>query len=131
MTLQARPTVYRGIRMRSRAEARYAAFLDEGPEPWEYEPVAFGGSRGQYLPDFRTFAHGLTFYIEVKPTIERALVQMERMEVIWESDPDAVLDIVVWDAGQFMALGPGLAGRFEGEVRKWIWHPVAEHDCAA
>jgi len=31
-------TTYRGIRFRSRTEARWAAFFDELGWPWEYEP---------------------------------------------------------------------------------------------
>jgi len=42
------PTLYRGVRFRSRLEARYAAFFDELDWPWEYEPVDADG----YIPDF-------------------------------------------------------------------------------
>ena len=49
----ARPTVYRGVKMRSRTEARYAAALDDLGVSWEYEPCCFADGRVQYLPDFR------------------------------------------------------------------------------
>jgi hypothetical protein len=63
-----RPTVYKGVRMRSRLEASVAAFLDREDLPWTYEPSAFADERGQYLPDFRV--GGLTvelpLYVDVK-----------------------------------------------------------------
>lgn len=74
MKIKARPTVYNGIKMRSRLEAGFAAWLDSQHFAWEYEPCAFGSQNGQYLPDFRlsnVFASWLpepaTVYIEVKP----------------------------------------------------------------
>lgn len=42
------PTVYRGFRMRSRTEARFAAFFDELKWDWDYEPLDLSG----YIPDF-------------------------------------------------------------------------------
>lgn len=52
-TYQARPTLYKGVRMRSRLEALYAAWLDNHQlDKWTYEPMAFGSPDGQYLPDF-------------------------------------------------------------------------------
>jgi hypothetical protein len=41
-------TVYRGIRFRSRAEARWAAFFDLCGWRWSYEPLDLAG----YIPDF-------------------------------------------------------------------------------
>lgn len=49
---KARPTIYKGIQMRSRLEAGYAAWLDLWGFDWEYEPQAFASEKGQYLPDF-------------------------------------------------------------------------------
>ena len=94
--LTPRPTVYKGVAMRSRLEARFAAWLDVLDLTWEYEPCAFGSEDGQYLPDFRvTTRSGATWYIETKGplVIDPALMQ-RRMEVIWASDPDARLFLV-------------------------------------
>jgi hypothetical protein len=73
-TIKARPTVYNGIKMRSRLEAGFAAWLDQNQFDWEYEPCAFASEDGQYLPDFRlnnVFAtwspKPVTFYVEIKP----------------------------------------------------------------
>ena len=62
-TIQARPTLYKGIRMRSRLEADYASSLDRRGIDWQYEPTCFGGPDGQWLPDFKT---GTGHYVEVK-----------------------------------------------------------------
>jgi hypothetical protein len=98
----ARPTIYRGIRMRSRLEAHVARWLETHPNfrPWEYEPTCFAGIVGQYLPDF--VLHHPTFdsYIEVKPlTVREGELEdaMSRMPVIWESQPAALLAIQLWD----------------------------------
>jgi hypothetical protein len=70
--IPARPTIYRGIRMRSRLEAAYAQWLDACGFDWEYEPCAFGGRGGQYLPDFvirraEVDGHYRDVWVEVKP----------------------------------------------------------------
>lgn len=72
--LKARPTVYNGIKMRSRLEAGFAAWLDAEHFEWEYEPCAFATEDGQYLPDFRLREVSVTWvdapqivYVEVKP----------------------------------------------------------------
>lgn len=71
---KARPTVYKGIQMRSRLEAGFAAWLDGQCLQWQYEPFAVAGPEGQYLPDF--VVSNLVFvtrgavvptFIEVKP----------------------------------------------------------------
>lgn len=54
-------TSYRGVRFRSRLEARWAVFFDAAGIEWEYEPEGFEahgfwpsgqGRRWRYLPDF-------------------------------------------------------------------------------
>lgn len=55
--IEAKPTVWRGIEMRSGLEARWAEHLDRIGVAWEYEPQVFwlgsGKKRTGYLPDFR------------------------------------------------------------------------------
>jgi hypothetical protein len=83
MALAARPTIHRGIPMRSRLEARFAANIDSKPGYGllEYEPVAFSHEGTQYLPDFRlTHPTGYVAYIEVRPDwagVARGMGQME------------------------------------------------------
>lgn len=52
---------YKGYKMRSIAEARWAAFFDECGIGWQYEPI----STGDYIPDFLLFGDMPTL-VEVK-----------------------------------------------------------------
>jgi hypothetical protein len=114
---KARPTVYKGIKMRSRLEAGFAMWLDYVSLEWEYEPCAFGGEKGQYLPDFKLssvrctwLAEPATVYVEVKPknwpnwndesSLDSHESLMRGMALIWESEPDAVLLLAQPDSGE-------------------------------
>lgn len=101
--IPARPTTYSGIPMRSRLEARFAAFLDNADFDWEYEPRAFGSPSGQYLPDFRVFKAALEddFYVEIKGVINTEAEHRsarQRLEIIHASHPGAGLALVVDDS---------------------------------
>lgn len=116
MALRARPTIYNGIRMRSRLEAGFAAWLDEAKLSWAYEPECFAGPAGQYLPDFRIdnltivgIADDVTAYVEVKPEtwpeatdprdtiLNRTRLRLIWPMLIWQSNPRAA----------FLLLQPG------------------------
>lgn len=124
-TFTARPTTYRGIPMRSRLEATFAAMLDdeEGQgvvAEWSYEPRAFAGHGGQYLPDFLVIAKsGGTVYIEVKPTVEHAYLWMPRMLVIRESVPDANLMIAVQGGLYFLSVPSRQNGLWHCGTMEW------------
>jgi hypothetical protein len=115
--IQARPTVYRGVQMRSRLEADFARQLDEWDLQWTYEPQCFASTEGQYLPDFLVeHKGGRTEYVEVKPASlfdfedyggevvhdEEAYPGAEvdpvlrRMTIIWDSEPEAILHLALW-----------------------------------
>jgi hypothetical protein len=110
--IEARPTLYKGIQMRSRLEADYAASLDRSDQPWEYEPTCFASDSGQWLPDFRIPLRYPT-YIELKPTyllerqdgeepnavIRRIDAILAQMEVAFSSEPGASLELVFWSYG--------------------------------
>lgn len=93
-----RPTLYRGIPMRSRLEADYAAYLDRAGVAWEYEPTCFAGPSGQWLPDFRHGKPGSYTYVELKPI---SLLQqadfdpidkiLRQMEIALLSEPECSL----------------------------------------
>jgi len=111
---KARPTIYKGIRMRSRLEAAFAQYLDDRDLSWEYEPVAFAGHGMQYLPDFKVrgwqpFSDGIwrrkasewdgdvDWYIEIKPQPDYPSAydqRMHEMHTISVSERDAALEIV-------------------------------------
>lgn len=58
------PTRYRGVRFRSRLEARWAALFDLLGWQWEYEPLDLNG----YIPDFALRLHKPVL-VEVKPLL--------------------------------------------------------------
>jgi hypothetical protein len=108
-----RPTIYRGIQMRSRLEADFARWLDQRGRRWTYEPQCFAGPHGQYLPDFHvpimqpsddpSDDYG-DQYLEVKPyeligdpdAIDAVL---RRMEIVLLSAPMAWLELDLWTYG--------------------------------
>lgn len=103
MDLMARPTLYRGIPMRSRLEARAAGELHRRGFFWEYEPDCFADESGQYLPDFEVIANsGFVFarstYVEVKPRpwaeAAKQAALRKQMEIIWRSRPRA--ELAIW-----------------------------------
>jgi hypothetical protein len=64
--IEATPTIYKGVRFRSRLEARWAVFWDELGVKWEYEPQMFELPDGkQYIPDF--WIVDLALWVEIKP----------------------------------------------------------------
>lgn len=78
-TIAAIPTEYRGIRYRSRLEARWAAFFDELGWSHTYEPFDLG----RWSPDFllrNTAPRGADVLIEVKPITEIDRAAAWRME---------------------------------------------------
>lgn len=109
-----RPTLYKGIRMRSRTEADFAAYLDRRGRQWEYEPDCYADAGGQWLPDFRvTFEDGHRRLIEVKPAqllapsgaecpncvIRRVDSIIDRARIAWSSDRESTIEIVFWRYG--------------------------------
>lgn len=115
--IPARPTVYKGIQMRSRLEADYASALDRDGETWEYEPTCFAGPDGQWLPDFRIGYDGI--YVEVKPAYliardtsdildvyDRVDKILRQMTVAWLSEPQAAIQLIFWEYGREQVEAP-------------------------
>lgn len=72
-TIQPKPTVYGGVKFRSRTEARWALFFDAMSIPFQYEFEGFDLRGGAYLPDF--WLPDQKMFLEVKgvePTEEEA-----------------------------------------------------------
>jgi hypothetical protein len=113
--IKARPTTYKGVKMRSRLEADYAAWLDSTGLRSKYEPECFASGDGQWLPDFGSSLADdgpFTIFTEVKPVgpltdwitgsvgwVEHADSVLRQMMVAWASRPDAALDLVFWHYG--------------------------------
>jgi hypothetical protein len=66
-TIEAIPTVYAGVRFKSRLEARFAEWLTEEQEvEWEYEPEDFCSPlHNGYRPDF--YIPCIETFVEIKP----------------------------------------------------------------
>ena len=64
VAIKAIETKYKGYRMRSRLEARWALFFDICHEKWEYEREGYQLKSGRYLPDF--WLPRLDMWVEVK-----------------------------------------------------------------
>lgn len=107
---KARPTMYRGVKMRSRLEAFTASWLDSMRLKWEYEPCCFADRTGQYLPDFlireaSVLGRSGPLYLEVKPAGQvsnRVGSLLRQMERIWATDATARLAIFSNDDAGFL-----------------------------
>lgn len=133
MNIKARPTVYNGIQMRSRLEARMAAYLDSCGFEWTYEPRAYATRSGQYLPDFEFPWDGGTVYLEVKgphPSREGWDGLLDRMEIIRHSEPEAMLAVVsdaMLRTGRFAINLPDPWGWREAQMVRCPDHPDRVH----
>jgi hypothetical protein len=96
--IESKNTEYRGVLMRSRLEADFARHLDDMGANWTYEPAIYGPRGKGYLPDFQIERPDGYHFIEVKPTLAEVPLAKKRMEIIWNTHPDAVL-IVACAAG--------------------------------
>lgn len=108
--IRGRPTVYKGIRMRSRLEATFAAWLDKQDATWTYEPSCFADSGGQYLPDFAIDADGVREYVEIKPPTADTGAALLKMHFIRASEPAANLYVLV-PTGNYPNQGWVIVGR--------------------
>ena len=61
--IRAKPTTYKGVRFRSRLEAKWACFFDLAGWRWEYEPIDTEG----WVPDFVLQGDAGNTWVEVKP----------------------------------------------------------------
>ena len=70
------PTMYRGVLMRSRTEARWAALFDEMDWDWSYEPIDLPG----WIPDFVLKFPYAPLLVEIKSTSEDFKDAMEKAD---------------------------------------------------
>lgn len=109
--IKARPTIYKGIQMRSRLEAKYAKRLDDSPKviSWKYEPVCYADETGEYLPDFLVTTESGRAFIEVKPHVADLDEALRKMHIIRATVPTAALGVMVGDEDGSFHLGPTCA----------------------
>ena len=100
------PTMYRGVLMRSRLEARWAAMFDAMRWPWRYEPIDLSG----YIPDF-VLDLRRPLLVEVKPTLHCAEAYQKIERSGWSGEALVVGDSVgAQSLGRFGALEDGPDG---------------------
>ena len=115
-TRQGIATTYRGVRFRSRLEARWAVFFDAMGWRWEYEPFDADG----YIPDFVLLGDDPVL-VEVKPAIVpddfdsvapaayRALDGHWRRDILFVGVTPFFCEAEAWQDG----LGLGLLGEYQ------------------
>lgn len=102
------PTLYKGVLMRSRHEARFAAFFDILKWPWAYEELDLSG----YIPDFILGFEAGDVLCEVKPRDEDlALAQYK-------------IDVSGWDREALIVVSgakPEIGAIRERDGNEWVW----------
>jgi hypothetical protein len=91
MGIKAIETVYKGYRMRSRLEARWAVFFDSLGIEWEYEAEGYEMDKEKYLPDFWLPEHNM--FIEIKPKIPEGR-EFDKLKAFSEESPKRLFIIV-------------------------------------
>ncbi len=135
MNLPAIPTTYRGVRYRSRLEARWAVFFEQLGWRAEYEPIDLLG----YIPDF-ILRFDRPVLVECKPFIDasgdaqdaaRACQRIEHggwtgdallvgAALCWTPEPMAPVRFAVDEAGMFLPpelQAPGATSVRIGRIR--------------
>lgn len=92
------PTLYKGVRFRSRLEARWALFFDEMGLTWQHEPALFAGfpDGSRYLPDF--FIPEWNLFVEVKPQTCAYHDDVLRLQKAWDFSVMCALGNVEYEA---------------------------------
>jgi hypothetical protein len=117
------PTVYRGVRFRSRTEACYACFFDLIDWRWEYEPLDLNA----YIPDFVLRMHA-PLLVEVKGAFSVDQLDPFRGKIErsgWDGEALLLAAAPLEDAGAAPVLGQ-LGERQDGE---WLWSPARAFVC--
>jgi hypothetical protein len=100
--LKAIETRYRGFRFRSRAEARFAVYLDTAKVVWSYEPEGFDFDGIKYLPDFwvqSQFDEASGYWVEIKG-MPPTQVEIHKAQLLANASEHTVL-LVFGQAGDW------------------------------
>lgn len=126
--MQAIPTVYAGVRFRSRLEARWAAFFDLCAWPWTYEPMDLDG----YIPDFVLRFEPGPLLVEVKPimTDQDPALQTAGEKIAgsgWQNEALIVgVDLMPY---RYIVDGVHVGWLSEGAKMGWPWGPAVIGVC--
>lgn len=119
------PTTYRGRRMRSRLEARWAAMFDSLGWVWEYEPMDLRG----WIPDFLVHFQQGDLLVEVKGPIEEMGPAKHKIEESgWEGEVMLLGASPSWPwFGEVVDLHPSKPGFEWGTCRVFFCLSCGEH----
>lgn len=121
------PTLYRGIRFRSRTEARIAAFFDEVGWTWTYEPFDLDG----YIPDFVLhFDDPLLVEVKAEVIFENLSRHERKIERSGWTGEALIVGAELWEAPAAQPI-IGLFGerhRITGEL-EWSWGEARLFGC--
>lgn len=136
--IKARPTVYRGIQMRSRLEAKAARAFDRVGAWWLYEPLCYANARTEYLPDFvvdspvnvvdwfgRHWQTTTFWEVKYSPQLGKAAALTD-MPVIW--DGSARVPLIAWvpDTHQAWVATPN-SSKLDEAARGKLWLAEVAH----
>lgn len=125
------PTVYEGIKFRSRLEAKWAAMFDQLGWSWEYEPIDLKG----YIPDFvLKWDHGHTI-CEVKPatTIGELHAAIPKIECSGWAGEAMIVGASIERPDWYATIGV-LTARFDypdDPNASWAWAEAISHKCGS
>jgi hypothetical protein len=118
------PTVYRGIRFRSRVEATYACFFDKLGWIWEYEPLDLAG----YIPDFvLRFQKPLLVEIKGAFSIDQLDPFREKIERSGWTGEALLMGVSPIDDGHPHPLLGQIGEPLENG--EWLWSPARAFVC--
>lgn len=110
------PTLYRGVLMRSRTEARWAAMFDRLEWRWQYEPFDCAG----WIPDFALDFPAGQMLVEIKSTDEDFWAARCKIDSSGHDGPVAILGHAI----------TGVAGLIRDNSEGfWAWCQVNFFQC--
>jgi hypothetical protein len=121
------PTLYRGVRFRSRTEARWAAFFDELGWQWLYEPHDLEA----YVPDF-ALLFDAPLLVEVKSalTLDELVAHERKIESSGWRGEALIVGAAPWDLDSAQPLVGwfGERQRIAGAL-EWTWGDARLFEC--
>jgi len=122
------PTLYQGVRFRSRLEAKWAAFFDAIRWPWMYEPYDCDG----YIPDFVLPFEADGLLVEVKPAHSLAELADETPKIMasgWAGEA-LMVGATIWDADAAQPVIGWIGERVQiGGRSEWDWGDARAFFC--
>lgn len=110
-SIEARETIYNGIKFRSRLEAKWACFFDLVGWDWQYEPSEINGYNPDFIIKTKSKAYETNFIIvEIKPSIYLTNKEMESILNKYKNIDAHILmlsDMPFWINNNLLVIGYG------------------------